>query len=106
VGFLIFAWLFAKYLPKIYFLRGLMLQPAEGGGQLPLSITTAAPRDSMAGVIVGDIGEVVSALRPAGQARFELATVDVVTVGEFLEKGTKVKIMEIHGNRVIVRAVE
>ena len=106
VGFLIFAWLFAKYLPKIYFLRGLMLQPAEGGGQLPPSITTAAPKDSMAGVIVGDIGEVVSALRPAGQARFELATVDVVTVGEFLEKGTKVKITEIHGNRVIVRAVE
>jgi membrane-bound serine protease (ClpP class) len=103
VGFLCLAYLFARYLPKMYFLRGLMLQPAAAGEQLPPSITTTAPRSTGIDINVGDIGEVVSPLRPAGQARFAQATVDVVTVGEFLENGTKVRIMEIHGNRIVVR---
>jgi len=103
VGFLCLAYIFARYLPKMYFLRGLMLQPAAAGEQLPPNITTTAPKATGIKINVGDIGEVVSPLRPAGQARFVHATVDVVTVGEFLENGTKVKIMEIHGNRVVVR---
>ncbi len=103
VGFLCLAYIFAKYLPKMYFLRGLMLQPAAAGEQLPPNITTTAPKSAGININVGDIGEVVSPLRPAGQARFAKATVDVVTVGEFLENGTKVRIMEIHGNRIVVR---
>ena len=105
VGFLCLAYLFARYLPKMYFLRGLMLQPAPAGDQLPPNITTTAPRSAGTTINIGDIGEVVSPLRPAGQARFDRATVDVVTVGEFLENGTKVRIMEIHGNRIVVRRV-
>ncbi|MCD6394739.1 MAG: hypothetical protein J7M40_14700 [Planctomycetes bacterium] len=103
VGFLCLAYLFTRYLPKMYFLRGLMLRPAAAGEQLPPSITTAAPRSAGININVGDTGEVVSPLRPAGQARFAQATVDVVTVGEFLENGTKVKIIQIHGNRIVVR---
>ncbi|MEE9366657.1 MAG: NfeD family protein [Dehalococcoidales bacterium] len=103
VGFLCLAYIFAKYLPRMYFLRGLMLQPAAAGEQLPPSITTTAPKSAGIKINVGDIGEVVSPLRPAGQARFAQATVDVVTVGEFLENGTKVRIMQIHGNRIVVR---
>jgi membrane-bound ClpP family serine protease len=30
----------------------------------------------------------------------------VVAAGEFLETGTAVEIIEIHGNRVVVKAVE
>jgi membrane-bound ClpP family serine protease len=32
--------------------------------------------------------------------------VDVVAEAEFLDKGTKVQIIEIHGNRVVVKAVK
>jgi membrane-bound serine protease (ClpP class) len=52
---------------------------------------------------VDDIGIVVATLRPAGQAQFEKAIADVVTEGEFIDKGESVMIIEIHGNRVVVR---
>ena len=106
VGFLCMAYLFARYLPHMYFLRGLMLQPATAGEQLPPSITSTAAKSAEIELEIGDIGTVVSPLRPAGQARFTQATVDVVTVGEFLEIDAEVEIMEIHGNRVVVRATQ
>ena len=48
----------------------------------------------------------VLTLRPTGKARFGDAMVDVVAEAEFLDKGTKVEIIEMHGNRVVVKAVE
>ncbi len=102
-GFGIFAWLFAKYLPKMEFLSGLILAPAKAGhGQISM---TAPPETKTLTVDVGDTGEVVSQLRPAGRARFGQAIVDVVAEADFLDKGTKVRIIEIHGNRVIVRGM-
>jgi membrane-bound serine protease (ClpP class) len=67
---------------------------------------TAPPERQTIGVNTGDIGEVVSILRPTGKARFGDAIVDVVAEAEFLDKGTKVQIIEIHGNRVVVKAVK
>jgi len=55
-------------------------------------------------VQVGDVGEVTSKLRPAGKARFGDAVVDVVAMAEFLDKGTRVEIVQIHGNRVVVKS--
>jgi len=66
---------------------------------------TAPPEHETIGVNVGDIGDVVSILRPTGKARFGDAIVDVVAEAEFLDKGAKVEIIEIHGNRVVVKAV-
>jgi membrane-bound serine protease (ClpP class) len=103
VGFLVAAFALAKYLPRMYFLRGLMLEPAPAGDAMPVSMTAPS---AGSGLSVGQVGEVVSPLRPVGQARFGDATVDVVAEGQFLEKGCKVKIMEIHGNRVVVCPVE
>lgn len=54
---------------------------------------------------VGDVGEVVSILRPTGKAKFRDAIVDVAAEGEFLDKGTMVEIIGIHGNRVVVKKV-
>ncbi|MHC4760567.1 MAG: NfeD family protein [Planctomycetota bacterium] len=55
---------------------------------------------------VGQIGEVISALRPAGKAQFGARVVDVVADGAFIEKGGPVKILEVHGNHVIVTEVK
>ena len=79
VGFLILAYFLAKYLPKFSFLRGLILQSASPSAEITPSITTSASKDSKVKLNVGDTGEVVSALRPIGQARFDTANVDVVT---------------------------
>jgi membrane-bound serine protease (ClpP class) len=105
MGFIILAWLLSKYLPKIPFLGGLILVPisASQRGLRKVSMTKPAESES-SGVRVGDTGEVISTLRPTGKARFGDAIVDVVAHGDFLNIGTKVKIIGIHGNRVVVKA--
>ena len=107
VGFVLLAWLLTKYIPKLQFLSGLILIPtaAKQGGEMEVSMT-APPESKTISVNVGDIGEIVSALRPAGKAKFGDAIIDVVAEAEFLDKETKVEIIEIHGNRVVVRAAE
>lgn len=101
-GFLIVAWILAKILPKTKFLGGLTLTPAAGGARMKANIT-APPQGENLDVKVGDVGEVLSPLRPTGQARFGEAVVDVVAEGVFLEKTQKVVIIEVHGNRVVVK---
>jgi len=107
VGFVLFAWLLTKYLPKLQFLSGLVLVPTavQQGGEMQVSMT-ALPESETVSVNVGDVGEVVSTLRPTGKAKFGDAMVDVVAEAEFLDKGTEVEIIEIHGNRVVVKKVE
>jgi membrane-bound serine protease (ClpP class) len=102
-GFVVLAWLLSKYLPRIQFLSGLILVPtaAKQGGQMRVSMTIP-PESEIISVNMGDAGEVISTLRPTGKARFGDAVVDVVAEAEFLDKGTKVEIIEIHGNRVVV----
>jgi membrane-bound serine protease (ClpP class) len=105
-GFVILAWLLSKYLSRIQFLSGLILVPsaAKLGTEMEVSMTTL-PEYKTVGVNIGELGEVVSILRPTGKAKFGGAIVDVVAEAEFLDKGTKVEIIEIHGNRVVVKAV-
>jgi membrane-bound serine protease (ClpP class) len=67
---------------------------------------TSPPESASLGVQSGDVGEVISTLRPAGKARFGDAIVDVVATGEFLNRGTQVRIIEIHGGRVVVKKTE
>ena len=101
-GFVFFAILFAKYMPKIAFLSGLSIEPAAKGGSRPVSMTNE-PEDEESKFEVGQIGIADSILRPAGQAKFENAIVDVVAQGEYVQKGEGVEIIEIRGNRVVVR---
>ncbi len=106
VGFVVLAWLLAKYLPKLQFLNGLILVPtaAKQGSEFEVSMTIP-PESKTVSVNVGELGEVISTLRPTGKAKFGDAIVDVVAEAEFLDKGTKVEIIEIQGNRVVVKAV-
>jgi membrane-bound serine protease (ClpP class) len=103
LGFIVFAWLFAKYLPKIRFLSGLILMPTVSrGDEMRVSMTTERTGE-IKKINVGDTGEVVSTLRPTGKAKFGDSIVDVVAEAEFLDKGSKVEIIEIHGNKVVVK---
>jgi len=107
LGFVVLAWILTKYLPKLQFLSGLILVPAvaKQGTEMEISMT-APPVPGNIGVNVGDIGQVVSILRPTGKAIFGDAIVDVVAEAEFLDKGTQIEIIKIHGNRVVVKAVK
>ena len=71
---------------------------------MPVNMTRPIENETE-NLCVGDIGEVVSTLRPTGKARFGDAIVDVVAEGDFVSRETKVEISGIHGNRVVVKVI-
>lgn len=56
--------------------------------------------------LIGKTGQVESVLRPIGTARIDNNPVDVVTRGEMISPGTLIEVIEVEGNRVVVRARE
>lgn len=55
---------------------------------------------------LGKEGVAISPLRPAGAIDIDGNRVDVVTEGDFLAAGTKVKVIGLDGTRIIVRLVK
>jgi len=53
----------------------------------------------------GKTGIVTTTCRPVGNVDFDGSKLEVVSQGEFIEKGTKVEVIEIEGNRVVVKAI-
>jgi membrane-bound serine protease (ClpP class) len=53
--------------------------------------------------LMGRRGTTVTTLRPVGKAEFDDEVLYVETQGEFLEAGSCVQVIEVSGNRVIVR---
>lgn len=54
-------------------------------------------------VSIGAGGTVVTTLRPVGKADINGAVHIVRSDGEFIEEGTEVKVLEIHGNKILVQ---
>lgn len=52
--------------------------------------------------LVGAEGPAETPLRPAGMARLRDRRVDVVTRGEHVERGARVRVVEVRGSRVVV----
>ncbi|WP_278320236.1 NfeD family protein [Inediibacterium massiliense] len=55
--------------------------------------------------LIGKEGVAITSLRPSGMVQIEEKRIDVVTEGEFVEKGTRVKIIKIEGRRIIVQKI-
>jgi len=55
---------------------------------------------------LGHTGMAVTDLRPAGTAVINNRRVNVVSRGEYLDKGTEIVVLEVEGNRVVVKQVE
>lgn len=53
--------------------------------------------------LVGALGETETVLRPAGVVRIDGQRVDAVSEGEYLQRGVLVQVIDISGNRVVVR---
>lgn len=58
--------------------------------------------DSRDRSLLGAVGVVEATLRPAGVARFDDRRVDVVSRGDAIDAGERVRVIELHGNRVVV----
>jgi membrane-bound ClpP family serine protease len=94
----------ARYLPHIPIANRLMLSPPGERtelGEEPASL----PGVEQAAALLGAIGTSATDLRPAGMARFEEQFVDVVTDGSFVPAGARVQVIEVEGNRIVVKEV-
>ena len=57
-------------------------------------------------VFLGKEGETVTILRPTGMAEFDGVKLNVVADGEYIPKGTPVKVQRVEGARVVVRRMD
>ena len=55
---------------------------------------------------LGQTGIALTPLRPAGTMRFGTKRLDVVTVGDFIEPETHVKIVDVEGSKIFVETVD
>lgn len=100
----------SRFLPHVPVFNQMILSPpgmADAGHadepQLAPDVVdaSAAARASLA----GQRGVAVSVLRPAGKAMFADRYVDVVSDGPYVQPGSVVEVIEVAGNRVVVREV-
>jgi len=54
----------------------------------------------------GKVGVAKTALRPSGKMTLDGRQIDCVTEGDMVSAGRKVRILGVHGSRVVVRPVE
>lgn len=77
----------------------------------PLILKTAATRDEGFSaaedmqVFLNKEGETLTVLRPAGTAEFDGVRVDVVSEGDFISKGVRVRVSEVEGRRIVVKPI-
>jgi membrane-bound ClpP family serine protease len=97
------AFVLAWFLPNIPYFNRLVLKPPadlEEEGHPDLSATSYVPAS-----LLGAIGVAVTTLRPAGKAQFGEEFLDVVAEGDYVNPGSRVQVIEIEGNRIVVKEV-
>lgn len=92
-----------RWLPRAPLINRMMLMPPEGAEAEAISRReTTAFREEL----VGTSGTTTTQLTPGGKARLGSDLVDVISGGEVIPKETSIEVVEVRGNRVIVRAID
>lgn len=104
VGSILMAWVFYQFVfPRMsqrYSVAGGMMSAAASG--VGAEIEMRATQQSR----MGQVGETISPLRPGGKARFGEDIINVISDGELIGVGAKVKVIGSSGMDAIVEAVE
>jgi membrane-bound serine protease (ClpP class) len=95
-----FAFLLSKYLPHVPILGGMVLQPNFAQGD-----EAAGDSQSPYEQLLGADGVAMTMLRPAGLVRFGEQYIDVVSNGSYIDEGARVQVIEVTGNRIVVKQV-
>jgi membrane-bound ClpP family serine protease len=95
------AFMLAWYLPHIPYANRLVLLPPSEEKADAAHIEESSARLAL----LGAIGVAETTLRPAGKARIGDEFLDVVAEGDYVNPGTRVQVIEIEGNRIVVKAV-
>ncbi len=83
-------------------LNRLMLAPPDAES----ATEKASGSTGEARLAVGDVGVAHTPLRPGGKGRFGERTIDVLACGDFLDRGTPIRVVRVTGNQVLVEAIE
>jgi membrane-bound serine protease (ClpP class) len=70
-----------------------------------LTLGSVAPKADEDMTLIGLEGIAHSDLRPGGTAYFGGRRIDVVTLGDYIPHESPVRIVEVHGNRIVVEAI-
>ena len=99
VGGAIPIYLLPRYLHRIPFLKRLSLNPA-----VDQAFADVGQRESTVHLeyLRGKMGVAITSLKPGGKVRFGDEDVSAVTDGKLIDRGTKVVVKEVRGNRVLV----
>ncbi len=95
---LIGIFLLAKYLPKSTLFNKLVLGQSEKAEEGFVSFPTISE-------LIGKEGIAYTTLRPGGTAEIDGKRVDVVADSEYIDRGTKIKVLRVEGIKVVVTAV-
>ncbi len=76
------------------------------GGAQPVSEGYTVQTEGDIRAAIGLSGVATSMLRPAGRGRFGEKTYSIVTRGEFIDKETPIRIINVEGNRYVVEATQ
>ncbi|MBN1588259.1 MAG: hypothetical protein JW888_01960 [Pirellulales bacterium] len=103
LGVVVLASMLNRWLPHVPLLNRLMLGPPTAEEQ-----ELTQHRESLVHFeeLLGQQGITTTQLTPSGKARFGDQLVDVIADGELVEPNTRIVVVEIHGNRVMVEPVD
>jgi len=109
VGAITMAVVLARYLPTLPWAHRLVLQP-PAEARAGLAGDTAADAGGLGvqpetAALLGAIGSAATPLRPSGIARIGDAFVDVISEGSYIQAGSRIQVIEIEGNRIVVKEV-
>jgi membrane-bound serine protease (ClpP class) len=93
----VLAVLLMRYFPKTPFYGVLVSQTASG-------VQSDIQQEQRHASHAGQIGVAISALRPGGKAQFGDEIIDVISQGDLIAKGQKVKIVGHSGTEAVVEA--
>jgi len=91
-------WVLSLILPKTSLYGRLVSQSASG---VASGVAAAQEQEGQ----VGQVGVAVSPLRPGGKAQFGEQILDVITQGDMISKGQRVRIIGHSGTEAVVEAV-
>jgi membrane-bound serine protease (ClpP class) len=114
ISVIVIAVLTSRFLPHVRVFDRLMLSPPGGIGD-----STLGPRlrpdladehapgtlSELPRSLVGQEGSAMTGLRPAGKAKINGRLIDVVSDGPFIPADRRIEVVEVSGNRVVVREI-
>jgi membrane-bound serine protease (ClpP class) len=110
ISVIVMATVLGRFLPQMPLLNKMILAPPDmTDPDAPLLDPSLSAEPSATAMIEQDqrlvnlSGISASVLRPAGKAHIDGQLVDVVTEGAFIDQGTAIEVIEVSGNRVVVR---